>query len=331
MAGSAFKNADAIQSLSVYTPVLIDGDVEKDMTKRYSVSGYPAVVIVDAAGDEIDRIVGYRETDKYIAEVERIKRGENTIPALAKKYADSPDDVDAGIAYGARLAVSKPDAAAKLFGDLAEKSREKDRATQAKVKLEYASALLAARNSEGAAYEAEKLVKEFDDTPAAAQAARRVGRAFVGVDASRALAFLEAVRGLAKEPADQEAVETITISVLKNAMAASLKRRGAAAGDDPAKLNAVAWDCFEQKLNLRDAVALARKGVEKSKDDASLQPMIMDTLANLLWITGARDEAIKVETDAAAKCTDEHKPEFEVLVAKWTAELEAMKAKKAAK
>lgn len=326
MAGSAFKNADVIKSLSAFTPILVDGDVEKDVTAKYGVHGYPTIVIADAAGEEIDRIDRYKPVAEFKADIERIQRGEGTLPAIQKKWAESPGDVDAGIALGARLAGSKPEAAAELFSKLAEQAKSKDKATQGKVSLEYAAALLAAGKREPAAAEAEKLVREFPDTPAAAQAATRVGGAFLALDARRALAFLDTVRGLAKEPRDRMAIESLTVMVHKNGIAASLKRQAEAAGDDPMALNEVAWTCFEQKVNVREAIAWAKKAVEKSDRD----PMILDTLANLLWIGGARDEAIKTEEEAAGKTAEEaYKRDFLSNVAKWRAEMEAMKAAKA--
>ena len=79
-------------------------------------------------------------------------------------------------------------------------------------------------------------------------------------------------------------------------------------------------------MNVREAVGWAKKAAEKSERD----PMILDTLANLLWLSGQRDDAIKTETEAAGKAEADHKAEFEALVAKWTAEVAAMNAKKAA-
>ncbi len=315
-----------IKALSGFTPILVDGDTEKDVTAKYATNGYPTLVIADASGEEIDRIVGYREPAAYRAEIERIQRGEGTLPAMQKKYAESPQDIDAGIALGARLAGSRPEAAAELFARLAEMAKTKDKTTQGKVCLEHAAALLAAGKRDLAATEAETLVREFPDTPAAAQAATRVGRAFLSVDARRALAFLDTVRGLAKDAKDKMAIEGLAVSVHKNGIAASLKRQAEAAGDDPMALNEVAWNCFEQKVNVREAIAWARKAAEKSDRD----PMILDTLANLLWIGGGREEAIKTEEEAAAKTAeDSYKREFEGNVAKWRAEMVAMKAAKA--
>ena len=322
MAGSAFKDADVIKSLSSFTPVLVDGDTEKDVTKKYGVHGYPAMVFVDAAGEEIDRIVGYSPTAEFLKDVERIKSGEGTLPGLKKRFEAAPDDIDSGIALGARLAGSNPDAAAAIFATLAEKAATKDRATQGRVHLEYAAALFEAGKRDAAVKQAEALVKEFADTASAAQAATRVGGAFLQESPARALAFLVAVRAVAKSVPDRTSVERFTVAVHKNGIAASLKRQGEAAGDDPQALNEVAWTCFEQKLAVREALGWAKKAVTLSDRD----PMILDTLANLFWLMAQRDEAIKTEEEAAGKVEGRMKGEFEANVAKWKADRDAMKA-----
>jgi tetratricopeptide (TPR) repeat protein len=322
LAGSAFKNADVVKALSAFTPVLVDGDTEKDMTKKYGVHGYPTVVFADAQGAEIDRIVGYREAAQYLAEIERIKSGKGTLDALRRKVAESPDDLDAALALGAKLSGGNAEEAAGVFAGLLEKTKDMDKATQARIHLEYAAALSGSGKSAEAMTEAEKIVKDFADTPSAGQVVGRVGNAFLRAEVKRALAFLDAARELAKENEDKAAVEKLTVVVLKNGIAASLKRQAAAAGDDPQALNEVAWSCFEQKLNVREALGWAKKAAEKSDRD----PAILDTLANLMNLMGQRAEAIKVEEEAASKATGPMKKEFESNVAKWKAELEEMKA-----
>ena len=318
MAREAFKSADVVKLFSKWTPVLVDGDTEKEPTKRYAVHGYPAIVFADAAGGEVDRISGWMKTDAFAAEVGRILSGEGTLPALRKRVADAPDDVDAAVALGAKYAQSDAKAAAGVFAPLVEKTKEKDRATQAKVRLEYAAALAGSDDFAGAMNEAETLVRDFADTPSAAAVASRAGRAFLSADALRALAFFDAARPLAKEPSEKAEIERLTVLAHMNGVAAALRRQAAAAGDDPMALNEIAWSCFEMKVNIREALGWARTAVEKSDRD----PAILDTLANLLWITGTRDEALKTEEEALAKCADEGmKREFGGLIAKWKTEL----------
>ena len=320
-----YSQASVGKMMQGFVNVMIDAEKGEgiELAKRYGVSGFPTLVVVDASGDEVDRIVGYRAPEPFTKDVQRILAGEGTLPALRAAYTAAPDDVAAGLALGTKLAVSKPTDAATLFAHLVETSKSQDRATQANVHLEYAAALLATRQLEPAMAEAEILVRDFADTPAAGKAAARVGGAFIRGDAKRALAFLDAARGAATESQDKVLIEQYTVAVHKAGIAASLKRQGEAAGDDPQALNAVAWTCFEQKMNVRDAIGWARTAVEKSNRDAA----ILDTLANLLWLTGtpdARAEALKLETEAAGKGEGAMAKEFKSLVARWNAESQAV-------
>src|SRR5437870_11168040 len=85
----------------------------KDVSKRYHVRGLPTLVVLDAKGDEVDRIVGYRKPDAFVGEIDRIQRGEGTLPALKKKAAESPEDFGAAVAYAEKLVDSDPAAASK--------------------------------------------------------------------------------------------------------------------------------------------------------------------------------------------------------------------------
>jgi hypothetical protein len=293
-----------------------------DLVKRYGVHGYPSLVIVDASGDEVDRIIGYEAPEPFLKDIARIQSGEGTLPTLTKAYAAKPDDLDAGVALAVKLAASKPAESSELFAKVGTQAAEtKNRPAQAKVMLEQASLKLMSAQTketvEEVAGEAETLVKDFADTPAAAHAASRLGRAMMFVGEKRALAFVDTVRGIAKDPKEVVAVESIAVAVHKKAIAGALKRQGDAAGDDPQALNEAAWNCFEMKMNVKSAIGWAQKAVEKSKRD----PAILDTLANLLWISGKRAEALKAEEEAASKVEDgAMKKEFLANVAKWKAE-----------
>jgi thiol-disulfide isomerase/thioredoxin len=318
-----YSQASVGEAMKAFVNVMVDAEKGEGpaIAKRYGVTGFPTLVIVDAEGGEIDRISGYRPPEPFLKEIARIRSGEGTLPALTKAFAERPDDVDAGVALAVKLSSAKPEESAALFATLSEKAKSMDKSTQAKVMLERAAASLAtARKKETmveVATTAETLVKDFADTPSAAQATSKLGRAILFLDTKRALAFVEGARAVAKDPKEISVIEGLTVSVHRNALAAALKRQGDGAGDDPMALNEAAWNCFELKMNVKQALAWAQTAVEKSKRD----PMILDTLANLLWLTGKHDDAIKTEVEAAGKAEGSMKKEFEANVAKWRAEL----------
>jgi thiol-disulfide isomerase/thioredoxin len=50
-----------------YVGVKLDGDVEKAHVKRFTVAAYPTIVILDSAGAEIRRVVGYQSSKETLA------------------------------------------------------------------------------------------------------------------------------------------------------------------------------------------------------------------------------------------------------------------------
>jgi thiol-disulfide isomerase/thioredoxin len=50
-----------------YLGVKLDGDIEKDLVKRFKVAGYPTMIVLDESGKEIWRAVGYQSSKELIA------------------------------------------------------------------------------------------------------------------------------------------------------------------------------------------------------------------------------------------------------------------------
>ena len=119
--------------------------------------------------------------------------------------------------------------------------------------------------------------------------------------------YLEAALEVAREDNDP-ALEKLRRSVrIEHALrvagdktlALELKREGLKEGwdEDPDALNGFAWWCFENELNLEEAEALARQGVELAEDDTS-KAMILDTVAEIVFLRGDREGAVALIAEA---------------------------------
>jgi thioredoxin-related protein len=63
-----WTDADVAALLNAgYVGVKLDGDVEKDLVKRFNVSGYPTMLVLDGSGKELTRIIGYQSSAEMIA------------------------------------------------------------------------------------------------------------------------------------------------------------------------------------------------------------------------------------------------------------------------
>lgn len=100
MAGSAFKDPEVVKAVSAFTPILVDGDTEKDVKSKYGVSGYPTTIFADASGKAGKTVVGYVETKTFLQAVEeaakKIKPGRPSKDFAALTAAKA--DLDAALA-----------------------------------------------------------------------------------------------------------------------------------------------------------------------------------------------------------------------------------------
>lgn len=319
-----YTREDVAKAMEAFVCLHVDAEKGEgvELAKRYGAHGFPTLVVVDAAGDEVDRIVGYLPPEKFLAEIGRIRSGEGTLPALKAKVDASPDDVGTVLAYAEKVAATKPEVADGLLEALGAKAKGKDRALEAKVLGVRARLADEAGDGEKAAGLCDRILDEYADTEAAVGALATAVDRKIGLksDFAAGLAVIEKVRAHRKDGRLPLEAELLAASIHGAMAGQSLARAAEAAGDDPEKLNEVAWRAFQMRSNLPAAVEWARKAVELSKE----QPEILDTLANLLAVSGRLDEAIEIEEKAAAKLDAGSRREFDLNVAKWKAERDAM-------
>jgi tetratricopeptide (TPR) repeat protein len=78
-------------------------DAGKALWQQYGITTKPTVLFLDPAGGVIDVAVGYVPAKEFLAELQRIQAGTDTIPALRKRVADAPDDMTAALALVRKL------------------------------------------------------------------------------------------------------------------------------------------------------------------------------------------------------------------------------------
>lgn len=69
----------------------VNAEVDSNLAKEYKVSGYPTAVLIDKDGKEIDRLVGYDETDAYLQTLRDYQKGIGTLADLLSR-AESDSD-----------------------------------------------------------------------------------------------------------------------------------------------------------------------------------------------------------------------------------------------
>lgn len=311
-------------------------DGGREVAAKYGVRAFPTLVIVDATGSEIDRIVGYRPPATFIPEIERILRGEGTLAALRKQADAAPDDLACVVAFAEKLIVSDPAQASKRMHAIAKTVVCDDAELESRKWLVLGMAVEANRaeklSRESALSAYMKVATEFSGTKAAADAVRRGARLANQLDPERAQEFFNTVRKAAKTDKDRALVDGMTYELHLRLAAKALRSQGeaAAAEGDAQAMNRVAWSFYEHKQDrafrphLRAAAEWAKKAVEISERD----PAILDTYACLLFETGKIDAAITIEEEAHGKVeAASMKAEFAKKLAGWKKTRDDMKSR----
>ena len=65
MAGEAFKDKNTLKLLENFVTILVDGDVEKDVTKKFGVRGYPNTKFLGKKNKVLEDVGGYVPTGRF--------------------------------------------------------------------------------------------------------------------------------------------------------------------------------------------------------------------------------------------------------------------------
>jgi len=241
-------------------------DAEKDegpeLKEKYSVSGYPTTVIVDNNGNEVDRIVGYLPADQYVAELDRIRQGIETIPALQSRVAVEPEDIDAWKMLATKYEDNgSTKLAEEAWFQLATLDEEM-------MELAAFKSAVFAMASDG---KTDKLKAFIDQNPTSQYLTK---------------AYYTLVKFYKKH--DDVNEEAQIYKLFSDLIVQSGK-------DNYNALNGYAWRMAELDLNLEDALNKIRLAVDMIDSKEMLaKAQVMDTEAEVLWKLGRTTDAVEV-------------------------------------
>ena len=231
------------------------------LSQKYNVTAYPTLVVVDAAGNEMAREVGYRPADRFTTFLSDVRTGRGTVDGIRKLIASKGGDT-----FDNRIA---------LAGKLVDSGKP----VEARAEVDRALALDASDPSGRAAELIVRIARAKND----------------GGDPSGAIGDLDVF--LSSNPSSARKLEALEIKGSAHAARgekdqavaawkSALELRGA---NDPAALSAFARQCAGASAALDDALAAATKAVElTSGKDASA----LDVLADVYSARGQYDDAV---------------------------------------
>jgi tetratricopeptide (TPR) repeat protein len=282
----------ALQTVVFYKVNAEGKDGGEALADEFTVKGYPTFVMASVEGETIQRWWGFDSTPDFLAVFKEAMRDPTSIAEKKARFESQPTARDAGT-LGEYYLTLKDVAEAVAYLEQAIELGETEEAHEVNLVL---------AKSIGVGQE----IFTVEDVKAAADRALRsphisdtqtvdVARWTIRVlkeeNPAAAAPYIEA--GLlateGKEDEDlQKGRQSLLISqalMVKGdkELALRLKRETLSEGweEDSRKLNGFARWCFENEVNLEEAEALARKGVELAKDD-DRRAMILDTVAEIV-------------------------------------------------
>ena len=64
-----YVDKQVISASSDFVSLKLDADQERAVAARYNITGFPTILFIDAAGNEVHRVVGYRPPQAFLGEM----------------------------------------------------------------------------------------------------------------------------------------------------------------------------------------------------------------------------------------------------------------------
>ncbi|MBD3332273.1 thioredoxin fold domain-containing protein [candidate division GN15 bacterium] len=154
----------------------VNAHEQEALADKYSVSAFPTLVLLDTAGGEIDRIVGYREEGPFFSTLDDYLQGKGTLAFLVERYEAAPNRILAKKIADKYKYRSQIEQAYKWYREVIATGEPTD-SMSAEAKMEMADMERRAGNYDEAILQFEALMNEFAGKQTAEDA--ELWRAFV--------------------------------------------------------------------------------------------------------------------------------------------------------
>jgi thioredoxin-related protein len=289
-------------------------DAEKDgadLAAQFGVDSYPTMIFFDPAGNEMDRIIGYLPPDPFLERIERIRTGD-TFLACLRQLEENPGDVGSiERSVGGLLERSDPEGAISRIEAFHQATEGNELALCRTLMFSARSELHARVYQRAAKLYRSGWPRSFDvpDTAGASNLKALLATGLTELPSNDQATRLRQARfddaaDLLEIPDLEAGTNENLLSVadfgFRNGhfdLAASLYIRWFEAdgeGAEPEILNDVAWRLYLSNRELEKAIEIAQRSYGIKPD-----PETADTLARLLYVTGAVEEAVALEERAA--------------------------------
>ena len=233
-----------------------DTDVGFELFKDFHGVSLPTLLFINPEGSEIDRLIGYHDSDTYLSKINNIVQGINTLDYFLKLYDKYPDSLALSLQIGNKYLERNLTEKATPFFNQVLASTNKKYYQEAEYRLAY----LEYENNNF-----EPLLNFIDKNP-------NSDFTYSGIRT-----MIRYYRGSA-DTTEEVAYYKKLINFFPT---------------DPNALNSYGWRMSELEMNLADALDKTKLAVQLSNEDLDSKANILDTEAEILWKLGRVEEAIQ--------------------------------------
>ena len=274
-------------------------DAEKNngpqQKKKYRVMGYPTILLLDSEGNEIDRIVGYRPSDEFLNELNRIKNRENTLSDLITRYKKNINNSSVKIDLAEKyILMNLPDSARSLLDNIYSYQKKKHQ-LDFSVSFNLSQLYYKIRSLDRSIEILDQIVESGVDSSDIAYFFRLLYKSKRSSDIDALLEYAELsenidrkqksywqiIRILKKYKREPDLEAELYLKVI-DLYTSDYKYL-------PSLLNSFSWRMTELEKNLDIALVKINKALEYGEDIK-----ILDTKAEVLWKLNRSEEAVEI-------------------------------------
>jgi thioredoxin-related protein len=282
-----------------------------ELANRFGIDSYPTMIFLDPAGNEMDRILGYLPPEKFLNRIERIRTGDTFLACLRQLEGD-PGNVEViERSVGGLLERSDPEGAISRIEAFHQATEGNELALCRKLMFAARGELHARVYQRAARLYRSGWDRSFDvaDTPGTSKLHALLAEGLSSLPSGDQAGLLRQARH--DDAADLLEIPDLEGGTLEDLLdvadfafrnghydlAAELYVRwygSEAEKAQPEVLNDIAWRLYLSGRELEVGIDIAQRSY-----NAESEPETADTLARLLYVTGAVEEAIALEVRAA--------------------------------
>ncbi|MFC1572126.1 hypothetical protein ACFL6M_00860 [Candidatus Eisenbacteria bacterium] len=279
----------------------------KPMVDRFGVRAYPTFVALNAQGELLHSWLGYGQPEPWVKRMQEIKADPISVDARKSRHDATPTFRDALVLGQVALGGSDYVEAERRFQEASDLDPEAAGEENVPIQLFRAAYFGAGTGDvtiEHAVEVATGLLESPDVKPAhVLEVTERLARAVDKIGTEMLVPFLQMAHPQIEPLEDEDLqsrrekflIEYALFAESDTEKAVRMKKGTLPDGweSDPDELNGFAWWCFERKVNLEEAEALAQNGVDLTPPGSS-QANVIDTLAQIVYLRGDQQRATEL-------------------------------------